>query len=162
MQADCASEVFDAVPPVVWFMRRRMRAQRKGLSIPQFRALYLIQTEPAANLSALAEHLGLSLPVTSRLVGGLQGRGLIQRRDRKEDRRQLELAITARGAGVLDAARAATLASMREELSVLSEVQRKQVVRAMCLLRGVFDPARTGAGAGSRGGEPGKSTKRAR
>jgi DNA-binding MarR family transcriptional regulator len=151
-RADCAAEVFEAVPPVIWYLRRQMRAQRKGLSIPQFRALYLIQAQPAANLSAVAEHLGISLPATSRLIGGLQTRGLVQRRDRKDDRRQLELAITARGAGVLSAARAATLASMREELSGLDNVQRELVVRAMRLLRGVFEPVRAAAGARKRTG----------
>lgn len=143
---DCAAEVFDAVPPVIWYLRRQMRAQRQGLSIPQFRALYMVQAQPAANLSAVAEHLGISLPATSRLVGGLQSRGFVQRRDRKDDRRQLELAITTRGAEVLDAARAATLARMRRELARLDDGQRKLVVRAMRLLRGVFEPAWPKAG----------------
>ena len=134
-------EVLDAVPAVIWYIRRRMRAQHKGLSIPQFRALYMIQSQPAANLSAVAEHLGASLPTVSRLIGGLEGKGLLTRSGCRDDRRQLELVITRQGAAVLDRARAATLAKMREEMATLKDEQRKLITRAMRLLRRVFDPA---------------------
>ena len=139
--AKCSVAVLDAVPAVIWFIRRRMRAQRKGLSIPQFRALCLIRWQPAANISAVAEHLGASLPTASRLIGGLETKGLLRRRGCKDDRRQVELIITRQGAAVMDGARGATLAEMEAEMMGLNERQRDLITRAMGLLHGVFDPA---------------------
>ena len=144
--ADCAVEVLDGVPPVVWHIRRRMRAQRQGLSIPQFRALFVIRTQPAASLSAVAEHLGSSLPTASRLIGGMESKGLLKRSGCKGDRRQMELVLTRRGNAVLDAARAATLEAMRVEMSGLDDGQRELIIRAIRLLRGVFAPGLAAVG----------------
>src|SRR5580700_10156635 len=88
---DCALDLLDAVPPVIWFIRREMRAFRKGLSLPQFRTLSLINRQPAASLSAVADHLGASLPTASRMVQGLVAQGLLARKGCREDRRQLAL-----------------------------------------------------------------------
>jgi len=162
---DCAVEVLDAVPAVIWYIRRWMRAQRKGLSIPQFRALYLIRAQPAASLSAVAEHLGALLPTASRLIDGLEAKGLVTRSDCRDDRRQLELLITRQGAAVLDGAQAATLAKMRQELAALDEPQRELITRAMRLLRGVFAPALTSlgsSGAKPAGGAPPAGNRRAK
>src|SRR6478672_7299944 len=92
--SECARELLDALPPVTWFMRRTMRSYRKGLSLPQFRALVLIDREPAVSLSAVADHLGVSLPTASRTVAGLVRKGLLSREGCRTDRRQCELSPT--------------------------------------------------------------------
>jgi len=88
----------------------------------------------------VAEHLGASLPTASRLIGGLEGKGLVKRSGSKGDRRQVELVNTRQGGAVMDSARAATVAKMREEMAGLDDGQRELIVRAMRLLRGVFEP----------------------
>ena len=75
----CANQVLATMPYLMRFVRTRMRSQRHGLSVPQFRTLIYIQHSDRANLSSLADHLGLSLPAVSRLVGGLVRRGLVNR-----------------------------------------------------------------------------------
>ncbi len=104
----CAWALLDAVPPLMWHIRRTMRSFRAGLSMPQFRAMVLIANEPAASLSAVADHLALSLPTTSRMVSGLVAKGLLTRRDSAADRRQVSLGVTAKGRAVLDTAWTAT------------------------------------------------------
>ena len=143
-------EVFDTVPPVIWYIRRQMRTQRKCLSMPQFRALFMIRSRPAASLSAVAEHLGASLPTASRLVAGLQSKGLVKRSDCEDDRRQLELVITPQGDEVLDSAREATLTRMREEMAGLDDGQRDLIARAMRLLHGLFEPELLSGGGSGR------------
>src|SRR3954447_10301930 len=59
----CARTMLDGLPLVMWFIRQHMRRHRtRGLSVPQFRALVLIDRFPEASLSAIAEHLGSTLP----------------------------------------------------------------------------------------------------
>src|SRR5436190_24215904 len=95
--AGCARAVLDGMPPVMWFIRRQMRRHRTaGLSVPQFRALALLDRFPTASLSLLAEHLGSSQPSASRLVTGLVSRGFVTRKECVDDRRQVALPLTTR------------------------------------------------------------------
>ena len=86
-----------AVPPVVWYMRRSMRGNRGGLSMPQFRALVRIERDPSISITAIAEHLALSLSTASRLITGLVERGFLERETAPVDRRQAHVSITPKG-----------------------------------------------------------------
>jgi len=123
---------------MIWFIRAQMRPHRKGLSLPQFRALVFVDREPAASLSTVADHLSASLPTTSRLIAGLVNKGLVARKGCCDDRRQLELAITPRGREVLDNAWASVQKRMEAELDPLTDAQRKAVYEAMKIVQGVF------------------------
>jgi len=140
--AACAREVLDAAPILIWYVRLHMRRHRKGLSIPQFRALVKIRNEPAASLSAVAEHLGGSLPTASRTVATLVAKGLASRAPCTRDRRQCALTLTPRGRRIVENALAATQAQMEAELSGLSPAQRATVREAMALLLTAFDRAK--------------------
>src|SRR5207245_354836 len=105
----CARAVLDSLPPVMWFIRSKMRQQRtRGLSVPQFRALCLLARFPTATLSHVAEHLGSSQPSASRLISGLVARGLVARKESSDDRRQISLVLTAKGKTVQAASNRAT------------------------------------------------------
>src|SRR3954468_19567639 len=106
--ATCARELLDAAPSLIWYIRLNMRQHRKGLSVPQFRALVKIRNEPAASLSTVAEHLGSSLPTASRTVSTLVNKGLLSRSGSIQDRRQCALTLTARGRQIVEDAHAAT------------------------------------------------------
>jgi DNA-binding MarR family transcriptional regulator len=134
----CAREVLDAVPPVIWFIRREMRAFRRGLSLAQFRTLSLIQRQPAGSLSVVADHLGVSLPTASRIVQGLVEQGLLARQGSRADRRQLSLALTAQGEVVLRTAYEGTEAKLGDQMLALTPVQRQSVAQAMRVLKAVF------------------------
>ena len=134
----CAWELLDAVPPLMWHIRRHLRAQRRGLSMPQFRALVLIGNTPDANLSVVAEHLALSLPTTSRMVSGLVDRGLLRRSGCPTDRRRVSLAVTAKGRGVLDAAWSAAGDELAGHLRVVSPDRLAAVADAMAVVRELF------------------------
>ena len=135
----CASVMLDGLPPVMWFIRCRMRKHRtRGLSVPQFRALVLLDRYPTASLSLVAEHLGSSQPSASRLISGLVARGFVTRRDSAEDRRQIALLLPPRGESVLRAAQQAAQESVAAEMEKLTGAQRATVEAAMNILRDVF------------------------
>jgi MarR family 2-MHQ and catechol resistance regulon transcriptional repressor len=134
----CAHEVVGAIPPVIWFIREQMRPYRKGLSLPQFRVLVQVNAKPRLCLSTLAEHLGGSLPTTSRIVAGLVKKGLLVRKGCTDDRRQLSLEITRRGESMLGTAWLSVQKKMEEALAPLNDVQRAHVFAAMKALQTVF------------------------
>jgi len=143
---DCALELLDAAPPVVWHIRRVMRGHRRGLSVPQFRAMVMIANQPCVSLSLVAEHLALSLPTTSRIVTGLVNKGFLKRQACADDRRQMSLGITSRGQAVLKGAWSAAQQSMAEELKHFTPKQRASLVGAMQLVKQVFGSLGVGVG----------------
>jgi DNA-binding MarR family transcriptional regulator len=138
----CATALLDTVPGLLWYVRRHMRRHRKGLSVPQFRALVQIQSNPQISLSCVAEHLGASLPTTSRLIGNLVSKGFLSRSESPSDRRQVVLVLTPRGKAIIDAARAASIAQMEKEFAPLPAQDRETVCRAMTVLADFVDNAR--------------------
>ncbi len=135
---DCAQRVLSTVPALMCFLRGQMRRNRQGLSVPQFRALVIVNFLSEATLSDLAEHLGLSLPAASRLVGSLVNRGLVIRRPRLDNRRCLSLSLTARGRGAFRALHERTRRVLAGRLASLSHEQRRQVSGVMDMLTRLF------------------------
>jgi DNA-binding MarR family transcriptional regulator len=160
----CARTVLSAVPAVNWFIRGKMRRHRKGLSVPQFRTLFLVEREPCASLSDVADFLGSSLPTASRIVSGLVNKGLIQRSGRSDDRRQLSLKITARGQSVLNRAVEMTHAELASEVERFTVQQRAAISQAMEILQTAFGSLTSAAGKcdGQLASLPVAKTRRAR
>jgi DNA-binding MarR family transcriptional regulator len=135
---DCAWEMLDATPPMMWRIRKEMRQHRGGLSMPQFRAMVMISKEPCASLSCVAEHLALSLPTTSRIITGLVNKGFLKRQGCPDDRRQVSLGITSRGEAVLIGAWSAAQKSMAEELKRFTPQQRATIAASMQMVKKMF------------------------
>jgi len=136
---ECAREILEVAPLIMRNIREEMRRHRtEGLSVPQFRTLLFIQRHPGTSLSDVAEHLGLRLPSTSKLVDLLVGRSMINRLSSSGDRRKVELSLTERGLSLLDAARAGTQKQMVELLSELTVDEMENVMKAMQTLRPIF------------------------
>ena len=135
---ECAHELLDTVPPVMWFIRRQTRVFRKGLSLPQFQALSMVNREPSASLSAVADHLNVTMPTASRIVSSLVTKGFVTRVGCLQDRRQMSLEITPKGLDVLLAGWAGTECRLVEQLRELDPAQMDHVREAMRVLKRVF------------------------
>jgi DNA-binding MarR family transcriptional regulator len=134
--------MLDGMPPVMWFIRRHLRRHRtRGVSVPQYRVLCVLDASPQSSLSAVADNLGLGLPATSRLVTGLVGKGLVVRKSRPDDRRQVSLVLTPKGRAAMNINRQLTIEQLAGEVEHLGEAERATIVRAMSLLRDVFGVA---------------------
>lgn len=80
-----------------------------GFGFSQLAALYAMDGIETLTVADLAEQIGRSPSATSRLVSGLEERGLVKRREEVADRRQRTLEVTAEGRSLLariDGARA--------------------------------------------------------
>jgi DNA-binding MarR family transcriptional regulator len=131
--------MLDGMPQAMWFIRRQMRRHRtRGMSVPQFRTLVMLDRFPTASLSAVAENLGASLPTASRMVSGLVSKGFVARKAHPTDRRQASLVMTAKGRSALNTARQATQDGMAAELVKLGDADRATITRAMGLLAEAF------------------------
>ena len=112
---------------------RRLRPMR--LSLSHTRALGFLDANPDADLSALADYVGLALPSTSTLIDGLTRRGLVVRRAAPNDRRRLRLRLTGSGKGALGTALAAARRVLDARFAGLSPSDRALVGRALVRLR---------------------------
>jgi MarR family transcriptional regulator for hemolysin len=136
---EAASELLEVVPAVMKEIRSEMRSQRSpDLTVPQFRALAFIDRNKGASLSAVADHMGLTLPSTSRLVDVLITRRLLTREDNPADRRRVKLGVTSRGLTILGNSRRGTLDYLAKKLSGASAPDRKVIVEGMTAIRRVF------------------------
>jgi len=152
--------MLDGMPQVMWFIRRQMRQHRtRGMSVPQFRTLVMLDRFPTASLSAVAENLGASMPTASRMVSGLVSKGFVARKAHPTDRRQASLVMTAKGRSALNTARQATQEGIARELARLGDAERAMICRAMGLLADAFAgtplPGAEGGGGGAGSGGSG-------
>lgn len=137
----CAAEILETVPALMRFIRTQMRLYRGAdLSVPQFRTLIYVSRNPGASLSALAEHLEVSLPGTSRLVEGLVRKRLLARRIPSGNRRLVALSVSHRGQSTVSRAQEATVKSLVGVLEVLSDEEREAIHSSMRILRTKFQP----------------------
>jgi DNA-binding MarR family transcriptional regulator len=137
----CASEVLDSVPLVMRVIRKHLRRHRRDLTIPQFRALWYIDTGgDGHSLSDVADFIGLSLPAMSRLIDGLVEQKLVKRRTCDEDRRHVRLSLTASGRATLADARRRAQAHIVKAIKRLTPEQKATVVDAMRILASTFTP----------------------
>jgi DNA-binding MarR family transcriptional regulator len=135
----CARAMLDGLPPVMWFIRRQVRRHRSHrLSVPQYRALCLLDRIPTASLSEVADHLGAALPTASRMVSNLVAKGLAVRKPCVDDRRQVALELTPKGRKAYEGAQRETQESLAAELEGLNDKQRATIADAMRLMGHVF------------------------
>ena len=131
-----AAAILETIPRSMRAIREQMRAGRaEGMSVPQFRLLLYVRRNPGTRLSAVAGHLGTTLPATSQLVERLVRAGLVTRAQNPEERRQVELNLTDAGSAALKERDDATRAWLRERLTGLDAQQLEAIVEALHDLR---------------------------
>ena len=136
---ESASELLDVVPIVMRDIRSEMRSRRSpDLTVPQFRALVFVNRNKGTSLLEVANHMGLTPPSVCRLVDVLISRGFMTREEHPSDRRRVKLAVTRRGATVLETCRKGTLAHLSGKLSCLAADDMAAILKAMQALRNVF------------------------
>ena len=118
------------------FYTRQMGVLREGLlkspfSLAEVRVLYEIAHRNQSTATELCQELGLDPGYLSRILGGLEKRGLISKSVSQADGRQSLLGLTARGSETfttLDARQNQEVAAMLRQLSPAEQVR---LVRAM-------------------------------
>ena len=135
----CAEQLLEVIPPVMRRIKLLMREKRsEHLTLPEFRALGYIHRHRGASLSAMADHVGLSIPAASRLVDSLVRLQLVERRASATDRRQIALQLTEQGGDVQARSRQCTHGELATMLAALSESEREDILRGLQPLRELF------------------------
>jgi DNA-binding MarR family transcriptional regulator len=88
------------------YMRRSVRdmqalLREQELSMPQMGTLHFLSAEGQQSVSAIAEHLGLSLAATSHLIDRLVQRDLLTRAEDPNDRRQKRIGLAKEGVALV-------------------------------------------------------------
>jgi DNA-binding MarR family transcriptional regulator len=118
---DVVDRILQVVPRTMTRIRTEMRtAGSNQLTVPQLRALLFVRRHPGASLSPLAEHLGMALPATSNLVERLVQAGLVERTTNPDERRRIQLTLTAMGAEHVERAQLLVRSRLRADLTSLS------------------------------------------
>jgi DNA-binding MarR family transcriptional regulator len=90
--------------------------------------------------SLLARHLSIGLPTLSEAIDRLEAAGLVERRRSANDRRNVELRLTARGEALSAAQSVLDATRLARVLSRLSAADRKRAVDGISLLATACTP----------------------
>jgi DNA-binding MarR family transcriptional regulator len=136
---EVARGLLEVVPVIIKDIRSQMRSRRSpDLTVPQFRTLAFVDRNKGTSLSLVANHMGLTLPSTSKLVDGLITRGMLTREDNPSDRRRVKLGVTNHGLVILENSRKGTLTYLTDKISSASAEDKEVIAQAMKTLRSVF------------------------
>jgi DNA-binding MarR family transcriptional regulator len=108
----------------------------KGLRPPEFSTLVLIAANPLATQAEIAQALNIQRPNMVGLIGGLEERGLVARTVYEHDRRNHILALTPRGAALLEDAKRLVRELDRRVTGCWSDREREQVIALLARLWG--------------------------
>lgn len=151
----CATWLVEVAPSVVRVVRARMREAMPPLTMAQFRALMFLDRHRGCTVSALAAHLGTTLPTASVLVDRLVRRGWASRATNLANRREARLYLTRRGTAIVEAARDAARRQVARLLRRLSPRARVALREGLLALHAVFAEDQSPA---SPSGEPGRTS----
>ena len=71
--------------------------QPHGLSLSEWKLLGLLDEHKHLAPSEIAETIGIKLPVATRLLGQMDGKGLLSRASARSDKRMVKVTITPKG-----------------------------------------------------------------
>lgn len=135
----CAHHIIDSLPRLTRLLSKDLRLHSSGLfTSSQFRVMVRLFREGSQCLSVLADFMGVSLPTMSKLIQGLESRGLVLRERDSDDRRRVLLGLTDSGVRAYASLLERTESHIVDWIGDLSPQQCEQVIDALVLLDGAF------------------------
>ncbi|AWN23574.1 MarR family transcriptional regulator [Deinococcus irradiatisoli] len=113
--------------------------QGEVVSFTQMTAMYKVRAFAPISVTMLAEHLGVSLPATSQLIQELVRRGLMERTENPENRREKLLALSEKGQQFLNVKEHTMMGAYSE---VFGEVSPETLRRAEDAITALIHEAR--------------------
>jgi DNA-binding MarR family transcriptional regulator len=89
--------VMDAARVMNSILAQSLQALDPSVTLPQLRVLVMLSIQGPLNLAGVASGLGVHPSNATRVCARLADLGLVDRRNRENDRRNVELTLTARG-----------------------------------------------------------------
>jgi DNA-binding MarR family transcriptional regulator len=128
---------WETIPPLWGYIRAHIRAiatENFDISVEQFHILRYIRRGDCS-VSELADARNISRPAISQGVDALVHKGLVTRRQSKEDRRYVELELTPEGNALLDCVFQNTREWMKSSLESFSQEELELAMRGMEVLK---------------------------
>ncbi len=119
-----AAAVADTAELLEILFERAREASSKPLSVSQVRAVVALDRYEGLNLRTLAELLGSTSPLTSRLCDRLEAVGFLERLPHSRNRRELVLRLSDSGRAYLQDLRARRRESLHAVLATLTADER--------------------------------------
>ena len=119
----------------------RCEDETSGLTAPRLSALSVVVFAGPITLRDLAAAEGVTPPTMTRLVDGLEGDGLVVRRDDPSDGRAIRIRATAKGTKLLMNARAQRVAALTARVADLSADEQDLLGRAAEVMERLSLPA---------------------
>jgi DNA-binding MarR family transcriptional regulator len=110
-----------------------------ALTPAQFGVLTVLQVHPGLGQSSLARALGYDKVTVLRVLRGLETRGLVTRAPAAGNKRNVSVALTARGASVLALAQKPAEKAFKRLLAPLDKAQQAQLLALLQLLTGELE-----------------------
>jgi DNA-binding MarR family transcriptional regulator len=127
-----AEAVLETVPPAMRAIKEQMRSARAAnLSVSQFRLLLFVRRHPGTDLSAVADHMGTTLPSASQLMSRLVAAGFLARNVHPTERRHLQLTLTESGASAIAECETRTREWLCERLEGATPEQLERIQGAL-------------------------------
>jgi DNA-binding MarR family transcriptional regulator len=135
-QAPRTRVIADRLHSAAIHLLRRLRVEDKvmGLSAPRASALSVIVFRGPVTMSRLAEAEQVRPPTITRLVDGLERRGLVRRVSHAEDGRVQMVEATAAGKRLLDKGRTRRVERLMQEIGQLPAEDQQVLARAAELM----------------------------
>jgi DNA-binding MarR family transcriptional regulator len=110
-----------------------------ALTPAQFGVLTVVKAHPGLGQSSLARALGFDKVTVLRVLRGLEARGLVARAPAPDNKRNVSVALTAEGAGMLARAQKPAEKAYKRLLAPLDKAQQAQLVELLQLLTGELE-----------------------
>lgn len=123
--------VLRASRALVGVAARSITSVADDVTLPQYRALVVLAGHGPQSLAALAAELRVNPSTATRMCDRLVRRGLVRRRAARGDRRQVRLALTEAGRGLLDEVTAARRAEIERIVGSLPSEVRTELVASL-------------------------------
>jgi DNA-binding MarR family transcriptional regulator len=125
--------VLSASRVLVAVAARSLSDVAEEVTLTQYRTLVVLASRGPQNLAGLAEAVGVTPATATRMCDRLVRKDLVRRRTERNDRRQLRVALTAKGRSLVDAV---TDRRRREIELIMSDIPtEEQVVLVQALSR---------------------------
>jgi DNA-binding MarR family transcriptional regulator len=118
----------------------RAAAAQHELSLTEIAVLGRLGRHGAATTAELARAEGMKPQSMSAAVAALEERGLVERKPHPTDGRQVNIALTEKGAAVRNSAKDLKRAWLAQATAGLDEEERQALARAGDILKGLLEP----------------------
>jgi DNA-binding MarR family transcriptional regulator len=131
---EIVDQIIEQLEPVIARQRKALVQQGcyRQISSTQLHVLYMLVSQGATPMSRLAEQLDVSLPNVTGLVERMVERGIVERLRPVDDRRVVEVRITAAGSFILDQI---DMVKRQQMANVIARLTPDQQERALTTFR---------------------------